>query len=232
MELATAAKSDLDDNPQWLPPLPEEVQAAAAAEEAAALARQDSGAMPPSVPGDEGQSAAPSPRAVTFAPPEAAEEPGEDTGVLASLQTPEAGEAGRAATPPVDSEEVHSSDDEAASSTVQEKSEEQGEEGAGFAGTEAWRVTSEQRVAVLLVLGALQRWPHGQEQELRKRLERKVQSRLELCNVKGVGGRSFVLRSVFWPVALRGALDGDVPQWAQARPGRAWRGGAGPQSCR
>ena len=40
-------------------------------------------------------------------------------------------------------------------------------------------------------------------------------SRLELCNVKGIGGRSFALRSVFWPVALRGALDGDVPQWEQ-----------------
>jgi hypothetical protein len=40
-----------------------------------------------------------------------------------------------------------------------------------------------------------------------------VASRLELCNVKGIGGRSFALRSVFWPVALRGALDGDIPQW-------------------
>ena len=64
----------------------------------------------------------------------------------------------------------------------------------------------EEKVAVILVLGALQRWPHGQEQELQKRLERKVASRLELCHVKGVGGRSFALRSVFWPVASRGAL--------------------------
>ena len=82
--------------------------------------------------------------------------------------------------------------------------------------TEQWsRRDDDQRVAVLLVLGALQKWPHQMEQELRKRLERKVASRLELCGVKGVGGASFVLRSVFWPVALRGALDGDVAQWTQ-----------------
>ena len=41
----------------------------------------------------------------------------------------------------------------------------------------------------------LQKWPHQMEQELRKRLERTVASRLDLCGVKGVAGASFVLRS-------------------------------------
>ena len=54
-------------------------------------------------------------------------------------------------------------------------------------------------------------------------------SRLELCNVKGIGGRSFALRSVFWPVALRGALDGDIPQWDKVA---AAMGGAAQNSPR
>ena len=100
-----------------------------------------------------------------------------------------------------DEEEVtsHTVDDEAPSSLSQQPEEaqqEQGQvdEGGGHEGAGAGRGAGsgagpgagpgvgpgeerrEEKVAVLLVLGALQRWPHGQEQELQKRLERKVSS--------------------------------------------------------
>ena len=58
-----------------------------------------------------------------------------------------------------------------------------------------------QRVAVLLLLGTLQQWPHEQEAALRQRLERKVASRLDLCGMKGK--EAVVQRSVYWPAALQ-----------------------------
>jgi hypothetical protein len=93
-----------------------------------------------------------------------------------------------------DDEEVtsHTVDDEAHSSLSQQQEEAQVEEGEGRgerrgegrgagsgakSGAGSAEEPREEKVAVLLVLGALQRWPHGHEQELQKRLERKVRSK-------------------------------------------------------
>ena len=56
-------------------------------------------------------------------------------------------------------------------------------------------------MAVLLLLGTLQQWPHEHEAALRQRLEKKVASRLDLCGMKGK--EAVVQRSVYWPAALQ-----------------------------
>ena len=68
---------------------------------------------------------------------------------------------------------------------------------------QAWEPT--QKVAVLLLIGSLRRWPQDAEKDLRARLERKTRSRLELCGVP----RSLLrrdnpieIKSVFWPAAF------------------------------
>ena len=61
-----------------------------------------------------------------------------------------------------------------------------------------------QKVAVLLLLGALKHWPHEAEEELRARIKRKLRSRLELCGVpKPITSLGQVeICSVYWPAAF------------------------------
>ena len=61
-----------------------------------------------------------------------------------------------------------------------------------------------QKVAVLVLLGAMQEWPHEAEEELCARIRRKLRSRLELCGVpKSIAAKGEVeIRSVYWPAAF------------------------------
>ena len=76
-----------------------------------------------------------------------------------------------------------------------------------------------QRIAVLFVLSAIRAWRFEEEKGLYEVLERKLRSRLGLCNVR-IGQRlegGFVFRSAYWSASLLGEEMGDAAEKAAQR---------------